>query len=67
MSILKQRRVYDREFKQEAVRYHKKHETRDDARRSIFKYIEIFYNQSRIHSALGGVSPVQFEEIRKTA
>jgi transposase InsO family protein len=47
--------------------YHEKYETRDDARRNIFKYIEIFYNQTRIHSALGGVSPAQFEKMRKTA
>jgi len=47
--------------------YHEKYETRDDARRNIFKYIEIFYNQTRIHSALGGVSPAQFEKMRKVA
>jgi len=47
--------------------YHKKYETREDARRSIFKYVETFYNKNRIHSALGGVSPEQFEEMRKAA
>ena len=36
-------------------------ETRADARRRIFEYIEAFYNPSRRHSSLGYLSPVQFE------
>jgi putative transposase len=47
--------------------YHENYETREDAQRSIFKYIEIFYNRKRIHSALGGVSPEQFEERKRLA
>jgi putative transposase len=35
--------------------------TRDDARRDIFEYIEVFYNRQRLHSKLGYQSPVQFE------
>lgn len=35
--------------------------TRESARRAIFDYIEIFYNRSRIHSALGYQSPLDFE------
>nr|WP_255575523.1 IS3 family transposase [Caproiciproducens faecalis] len=27
----------------------------------IFKYIETYYNTKRIHSALGWLSPIQFE------
>jgi len=41
--------------------------TRNQARRSIFKYIEIFYNRSRIHSSIGGVSPDQFEQMNHLA
>ena len=41
--------------------YHEKYRTRDQARKSIFKYIEIFYNRIRIHSYLGGLSPCQYE------
>ena len=47
--------------------YHEKYQTRDQARKSIFKYIEMFYNRKRIHSTLGGVSPYQFEQIRIAA
>jgi len=36
--------------------------TRDEARRSIFEYLEVFYNRVRRHSALGYKSPVAFEE-----
>jgi transposase InsO family protein len=35
--------------------------TRDEARRSIFEYVEVFYNRTRLHSALGYLSPEQFE------
>jgi putative transposase len=47
--------------------YHETYETRDQARKSIFKYIEMFYNRKRIHSTLGGVSPHQFEQMRFAA
>lgn len=32
-----------------------------DARLSVFKYIEVFYNRKRIHQALGYVSPERYE------
>jgi putative transposase len=35
--------------------------TRDEARASVFEYIEVFYNRIRRHSTLGYVSPVEFE------
>jgi len=37
-------------------------ETRQQARNSLFDYIEIFYNRLRKHSTLDMKSPVQFEE-----
>ena len=49
-SLLKRELVYLTEF-----------ETREQARRGIFEYIEIFYNRHRIHSSLGYLSPVDFE------
>lgn len=33
-----------------------------DAKMSIFEYLEVFYNRSRIHSALGYLSPAVFEQ-----
>lgn len=35
---------------------------RASARRSLFEYIEVFYNRQRLHSTLGYRSPVEFEE-----
>lgn len=35
--------------------------TRDQARQSIFQYIEVFYNRKRLHSSIGYVSPEMFE------
>jgi transposase InsO family protein len=35
--------------------------TREAAKRSIFEYIEVFYNRQRRHSAIGYVSPEAFE------
>jgi putative transposase len=35
--------------------------TRDEARRDVFAYIEGYYNQQRIHSALGYLTPEQAE------
>ena len=49
---LKTELIYDKQFR-----------TRNEARRNIFNYIEIIYNRNRIHSALGGLSPNQFEQI----
>jgi transposase InsO family protein len=36
-------------------------ETRDEARRKIFDYIEVWYNRQRLHSSLGYSTPVEFE------
>ena len=36
-------------------------ETRERASLEIFEYIEAFYNRVRIHSALGNLSPAEFE------
>ena len=34
--------------------------TRADAQADLFEYIEVFYNRSRRHSALGYSSPLRF-------
>ncbi|MDV5047607.1 MULTISPECIES: IS3 family transposase, partial [Vibrio] len=35
----------------------------EEARMGIFEYIEIYYNRNRKHSALGYVSPAEFESV----
>jgi putative transposase len=41
--------------------HHELYPTRHDARQSIFEFIEVFYNRQRRHSAIGYMSPEQFE------
>jgi putative transposase len=41
--------------------YHERYLTRDNAKKSIFDYIEVFYNRQRRHSYLGYKSPEQYE------
>ena len=38
--------------------------TRNEAKQSIFYYIEIFYNKIRKHSAIGYLTPVLFEQLK---
>ena len=40
---------------------HERYATREQARQSIFEYIEVFYNRKRLHSSLGYLSPEEFE------
>jgi transposase InsO family protein len=35
--------------------------TREEARAELFEYIEVFYNRIRRHSALGYLSPEEYE------
>lgn len=42
--------------------YWEKYQSREEAKRSIFEYIEINYNRRRLHSSLGYLSPVEFED-----
>jgi len=42
--------------------YFEKYDNREDAKLSIFEYIEIYYNRNRIHSSIGYMSPTQFED-----
>ena len=42
--------------------HHKIYHTKQQAKRSIFEYIEVFYNRERIHSSNNNLSPVEFEE-----
>jgi putative transposase len=42
--------------------HHRQYATRADARRDIFAFIEGFYNRTRLHSAIGYISPIQMEQ-----
>ena len=49
-------------LKKELV-HQERYTTRAAAKRSIFEYIEVFYNRERIHSSLGYISPAEFERL----
>ena len=42
--------------------HHRDFRTRTEAKSALFDYIELFYNRQRLHSSIGYLSPVQFEE-----
>jgi len=46
---------------------HENYPTREAAKKSIFDYIEVFYNRQRLHSNNGYLSPVEFERQLKSA
>ena len=48
-------------FKVELI-YAEKYKTAETAHAGIFEYIELFYNQQRRHSAIGYMSPNQYED-----
>ena len=41
--------------------HERRYRTRQEARLSIFEYVEMFYNRIRRHSSLGYRSPEQYE------
>jgi putative transposase len=43
--------------------FFERYQSRQEARQSIFEYIEVFYNRQRLHSTIGYRSPSQFEEL----
>jgi putative transposase len=47
-------------LKEEWIKRHR-YQSRDEARLSIFRYVETFYNPRRRHSSLGGISPDEYE------
>jgi len=47
--------------------YHEHYKTRAEARRSIFDYVEGFYNRIRLQQKLGYLSPVDFEKLSLAA
>jgi len=47
--------------------YFEKYETKEQAKQSIFEYIEVFYNRQRLHSALGYQTPVEYAVFKRAA
>ena len=47
-------------LKKELV-HHEDYATVEEAKASVFEYLEVFYNRIRRHSALGYVAPAEFE------
>ena len=48
-------------LKQECIK-RKTYNDREEARRDIFDYIEMFYNPKRRHGSANGLSPVEYEK-----
>lgn len=44
--------------------YRQTYKTKEEARRSIFEYIAVFYNRQRSHSFLDYLSPASYEELQ---
>lgn len=42
--------------------YHRRYQSRDEAKQDIFEYIEVFYNRQRCHSTIGYQTPMGYEE-----
>ena len=54
---------WNHSFKVEAI-HGEKFTTHDNAKNHVFDYIDVYYNRKRLHSGLGYLSPVYFEEQR---
>lgn len=52
---------WNHSFKVEAI-HGERFSSREDAKRQVFEYIDVYYNRVRLHSKLGYLSPVCFEE-----
>lgn len=42
--------------------YNNRYTTREEAKQSLFYYIEVYYNRVRRHSTLGSIAPMVFED-----
>ena len=46
---------------------HTRYQTREEAKKDIFEYIEVFYNRQRRHSTIGYLSPAVYEALGRAA
>ena len=42
--------------------YHRRYQTRQQAKQDIFEYIEVFYNRQRRHSTIGYQTPLNYDK-----
>jgi len=63
--IIKQHKIIQSMSRKGELVHHMDFKTREEAKQEIFEYIEVFYNQTRTHSANDYNSPVEFEMISK--
>jgi putative transposase len=42
--------------------YSERYSTREEAKQSIFQYIEGYYNRVRRHTTIGSIAPMAFEK-----
>ena len=47
--------------------YQRNYETRVQAQRDIFEYIEIYYNRERLHSSLSYYNPEEYEKMTRVS
>jgi len=50
-------------IKKELIYPHGTYQTRNEARKEIFEYIEVFYNKERLHSSIDYETPAMFREL----
>lgn len=54
---------FNKSFKTETFDENKVFTSKNEAKKVIFDYIELFYNRKRRHSSLGYISPLEFEKL----
>ena len=57
---------FNKSLKTEMMDNNKVFATREEAKKAIFEYIELFYNRKRRHSSLGYLSPLEYEKLNLT-
>lgn len=55
-----------RSLKTELV-YFQDYKSREEARQSVFEWIEVFYNRQRLHSTIGYKAPIDYERMLKSS
>lgn len=54
---------FNKSLKTEMMDSNKVFATREEAKKAVFEYIELFYNRKRRHSSLGYLSPLEYEKL----